>query len=124
MAKPPYLEMGVVVFYSEIFNRPATLEDPRQVLAEYKRQAVLLVLAKLSAGLRIWFRPDYQRDNGLARDVFKNAQRAEAHSMAGNPHRLFFTRLGVLATARLALSACNRREACDITEPQQAAHVL
>ena len=44
--------------------------------------------------------------------------------MAGNPRRLFFTRLGVLATARLAPSACNRPEASDITEPQQAAHVL
>ena len=124
MAKPPYLEMGVVVSFSEIFNRPATLEGAREILAQYKRQAVLLLLAKLSAALRIWFRPDYQRDNGLARDVFKNARRAEAHSMAGNPRRLFFTRLGVLATARLALSACNRPDASDITEPQQAAHVL
>ena len=44
--------------------------------------------------------------------------------MAGNPRRLFFTRLGVLATARLALSACDRPKASDITEPQQAAHVL
>ncbi|MEN6607696.1 MAG: hypothetical protein ABFD60_10665 [Bryobacteraceae bacterium] len=85
---------------------------------------MLLVLAKLSAALRIWFRPDYQSDNRLARDVFKNARRAEAHSMVGNPRRLFFTRLGVLATARLALNACNRPEASDITEPQQAAHVL
>ena len=124
MAKPPYLEMGVVVSFSEIFNRPATLEGAREILSQYKREAVLLVLAKLSAALRVWFRPDYQRDNGLARDVFKNARRAEAHSMAGNPRRLFFTRLGVLAAARLALSACNRPEASDITEPQQAAHVL
>src|SRR5579885_1257899 len=124
MAKPPHLEMGVVVSFSEIFNRPATLEGALEVLSQYKRDAVLLVLAKLSAGLRIWFRPDYQRDNGLARDVFKNARRAEAHSMVGNPRRLFFTRLGVLATARLALSACNRPEASDITEPQQAADVL
>jgi len=124
MAKPPYLEMGVVVSFSEIFNRPATLEGAREILSQYKREAVLLVLAKLSAALRIWSRPDYQRDNGLARDVFKNARRAEAHSMAGNPRRLFFTRLGVLAAARLALSACNRPEASNITEPQQAAHVL
>jgi hypothetical protein len=85
MAKPPYLEMGVVVSFSEIFNRPATLEGAREILSQYKREAVLLVLAKLSAALRIWFRPDYQRDNGLAHDVFKNARRAEAHSMAGNP---------------------------------------
>jgi len=124
MAKPPHLEMVVVVFFSEIFNRSATLEGAREVLSQYKQDAVLLVLAKLSAGLRIWFRPDYQSDNGLARDVFKNARRAEAHSMAGNPRRLFFTRLGVLATARLVLSACNRPEASDITEPQQAAQVL
>jgi hypothetical protein len=88
MAKPPYLEMGVVVSFSEIFNRPATLEGAREILAQYKREAVLLVLAKLSAALRIWFRPDYQRDNGLARDVFKNARRVKAHSMAGNPRRL------------------------------------
>ncbi len=37
---------------------------------------------------------------------------------------MFFTRLGVLATARLALSACNRPDASDITEPQQAAQIL
>ena len=73
MAKPPYLEIGVVVSFSEIFNRPATLEGAREILSQYKREAVLLVLAKLSAALRIWFGPDYQRDNGLARDVFKNA---------------------------------------------------
>ncbi|MGO9230448.1 MAG: hypothetical protein ACLQKA_14755 [Bryobacteraceae bacterium] len=124
MAKPPYLEMVVGVSFSEIFNRSATLEGAREILSQYKREAVLLVLAKLSAALRIWFRPDYQSDNRLARDVFKNARRAEAHSMAGNPRRLFFTRLGVLATARLALSACDRPEPSDITEPQQAAHVL
>jgi len=53
MAKPPYLEMGVVVSFSEIFNRPATLEGAREVLAQYKREAVLLVLAKLSAALRL-----------------------------------------------------------------------
>jgi hypothetical protein len=124
MSKAPHLDMGVVVFFSEIFNRPATIEEAREILAQYKREAVLLVLAKLSAGLRIWFRPDYQKDNGLARDVFKNARRAEAHSMPGNPRRLFFTRLGVLATARLALSACDRPEASEITEPQQAARVM
>ena len=60
MAKPPYLEMGVVVSFSEIFNRPATLEGAREILSQYKREAVLLVLAKLSAALRIWFRPDYR----------------------------------------------------------------
>ena len=64
--------MGVVVSFSEIFNRPATLEGARDILSQYKREAVLLVLAKLSAALRTWFRPDYKSDNGLARDVFKN----------------------------------------------------
>src|SRR5262245_6194001 len=44
--------------------------------------------------------------------------------MAGNPRRLFFTRLGVLAAARLALSVCDNQEASEITEPQQAAHVV
>jgi hypothetical protein len=124
MPKAPQLEVGVVVPFSEIFNRAATLEGAREILAQYKREAVLLVLAKVSAALRMWFRPDYRKDNGLARDVFKNARRAEAHSMAGNPRRLFFTRLGVLATARLALSACDSPEASKITEPQQAAQVL
>lgn len=124
MPRLPQLEMGVVVSFSEIFNRPATIEAAREILAQYKREAVLLVLAKLSAALRIWHRPDYEKDNGLASDVFKNARRAEAHSMAGNPRRLFFTRLGVLATARLALSVCDNHEASEITEPQQAAHVM
>src|ERR1035438_4509231 len=105
MAKAPYLEMGVVVSFSEIFNRPATLEGARSILAQYNRESVLLVLAKLSAALRIWFRPDYEKDSGLAHDVFKHAARADAHTMPGRPRRLFFTRLGVLATARLPLRA-------------------
>jgi hypothetical protein len=79
----PQLEMAVVVSFSEIFDRPATIEGAREILAQYKRDSVLLVLAKLGAALRIWYRPDYERDNGLARDIFKNAARAEAHSMAG-----------------------------------------
>jgi hypothetical protein len=116
--------MAVVVSFSEIFNRPATIEEAREVLALYKREAVLLVLAKLGAALRVWYRPDYQKDNRLARDVFKNARHADFHSMVGNPHRVFFTRLGVLATARLALSVCNNPESSDITEPKQVAHVM
>ncbi len=100
--------MAVVVSFSEIFNRPATLEGAEEILVQYKRESVLLVLAKLAAALRIWYRPDYEKDNDLAHSVFKNAARAEAHSMAGRPHRVFFTRLGVLATARLALAARGR----------------
>jgi hypothetical protein len=124
MAKAPYLEMGVVVSFSEIFNRPATLEGARSILAQYNRESVLLVLAKLSAALRIWFRPDYEKDSGLAHDVFKHAARADAHTMPGRPRRLFFTRLGVLATARLALSACNNANAPGIEQPAAAAQVL
>src|ERR1700722_7950493 len=124
MPKTPLLEVGVVVSFSEIFNRPATIEGAIEILAQYKRESVLLVLAKLGAALRIWNGPDYERDNGLARDVFKNAARAEAHSMAGRPCRLFFTRLGLLATARLALQACHNPDALGITEPEQAAHVM
>jgi hypothetical protein len=124
MPKAPQLEMPVVVSFSEIFNRPATIEGARAILAQFKRESVLLVLAKLGAALRIWHRPDYEKDNGLARDVFKNAARAEAHSMAGRPRRLFFTRLGVLATARLALSACTNEGTAGIEEPDQAALVM
>jgi hypothetical protein len=124
MPKAPHLEMGVVVSFSEIFNRPAAIEDARAILAQFKRESVLLVLAKLGAALRIWFRPDYEKDNGLARDVFKHAARAEAHTMAGRPRRLFFTRLGVLATARLALSACNNPDAPEIEQPSAAAPIL
>ena len=91
--------MGVVVSFSEIFSRPPTIEGARTILAQYRRDSVLIVLAKLSASLRLWFRPDYEKDNGLARDVFKNAAKADVHSMPGKPRRLFFTRLGVLATA-------------------------
>ena len=124
MPKAPQLEMGVVVSFSEIFNRPATIEGALEILAQYKCESVLLVLAKLGTALRIWHRPDYENDNGLARDVFKNAARAQAHSMAGRPRRLFFTRLGLLATARLALSGRDNPDASGITEPQQAAHVM
>jgi hypothetical protein len=124
MAKPPSLEMGVVVSFSEIFSRPPTIEGARTILAQYRRDSVLIVLAKLSASLRLWFRPDYEKDNGLARDVFKNAAKADVHSMPGKPRRLFFTRLGLLATARLALSACDNPTASGIEDPPQAAQIL
>lgn len=124
MPKAPYLEMGVLVSFSEIFDSPATVEDARAILAQYNRESVLLVLAKLGAALRIWFRPDYEKDNGLARDVFKHAARADAHTMPGRPRRLFFTRLGVLATARLALRACNNADAPGIEQPAAAAQIL
>jgi hypothetical protein len=123
MANAPYLEMGVVVSFSEIFNRHATLEDARAILTQYNRESVLLVLAKLSAALRIWFRPDYEKDNGLACDAFRYAARADTHTMPGRPRRLFFTRLGVLATARMALSACNTH-APGIEQPAAAAQIL
>ncbi len=83
MAEPPYLEMGVVVSFSEIFNRPATLEGAREILSQYKRESVLLVLAKLSAALRIWFRPDYERTMGWRAMCSRTRRRAEAHSMPG-----------------------------------------
>jgi len=44
--------------------------------------------------------------------------------MTGKPRRLFFTRLGVLATAWLAVTVCDNPDASGITEPQQAAHVM
>ncbi len=124
MAKAPYIEMGIVVSFSEIFKRPATLDDARAVLAQYNRESVLLVLAKLSAALRLWFRPDFEKDNGLARDVFRYAARADAQTIPGRPRRLFFTRLGVLATARLALSTCMNPNAPGIKQPGEAAQIL
>jgi hypothetical protein len=100
------------------------LKGLRAILAQYKRESVLLVLAKLSAALRLWFRPDYEKDNGLARDVFKDAARADAHTMPGRPRRLFFTRLGVLVTARQALIACSNANARGIEQPAAAAQIL
>jgi hypothetical protein len=116
--------MGVVVSFSEVFSRLPTIEGGRTILAQYRRESVLMVLAKLSASSRLWFRPDYEKDNGLASDVFKNAASADVNAMPGKPRRLFFTRLGVLATARVALSACNNPAACGIEEPAQAAEIL
>jgi hypothetical protein len=57
MARPPSLEMGIVVSFSEIFSRPPTIEGARTILAQYRRESVIIVLAKLSASLRLWFRP-------------------------------------------------------------------
>lgn len=124
MSKLPLFERCVVVNFSEIYERPATLDEVRAILGQYKREAVLLFLAKLGASLRIWFRPDYPKDNNLARAAFRKAGLAHQHSMPGNPHRLFFSRLGVLATARLALNVCDNPQAVEITEPRQAAHIL
>jgi hypothetical protein len=45
---------------SEIFSRPPTIEGARTILAQYRCESVLIVLAKLSASLGLWFRPDYE----------------------------------------------------------------
>ena len=74
----PLMESALVLKPHPSSNGQSAYEGAQEVLSQYKRQAVLLVLAKLSAALRIWFRPDYQRNNELARDVFRNARRAEA----------------------------------------------
>jgi len=124
MTRAPDLEMAVTVFYSDVFNQPPTVEQARSILAQYNRESVLLVLGKLSAALQLWFRPDYAKDNGLAFDVLKNAASAVRQTLPGKPRRQFFTRLGVLATARLALSACNDAHAARIDQPMQAAQVL
>src|SRR5260370_1479604 len=123
MARAPDLELGVVVGFSELYDQVPTVEGAQGTLAQYNRESVLLVLAKLSAGLQLWLRPAYGKDNGLACDVFKNAARVVRQTLRGEPSRLFFTRLGVLATARLALTACDTNAAW-IDQPGQAAHIL
>jgi hypothetical protein len=124
MARSPNIEMGVTVGFSDLFNKPATVADAQRTLAQFDRDSVLLVLAKLSAGLQLWSWPDYGKDNGLARNVFKNASTVLRQPLRGNPRRLFFTRLGVLATARLALTACDGTGATRIDQPRQAAQIL
>ncbi|MGA8596534.1 MAG: hypothetical protein WB676_17635 [Bryobacteraceae bacterium] len=124
MPRAPSLEMGVVVYFSDVFGRTPTLEEARATLAQYTRESVLLVLAKLSAALQLWFRPDYNKDNGLARDVFRNAAKVINQFLPGRPPRFFFSRLGILATARLALTVCNDEHGRNIREPTEAAHIL
>jgi hypothetical protein len=90
MARAPNIEMGVVVGFSEVFDRAPTVEGAQAILAQYNRDSVLVVLAKLSAALRLWFGPDYAKDNGLACDVFLNAARVLRQTLKGRPPRLFF----------------------------------
>jgi hypothetical protein len=124
MAKAPVFELAVIVPFSEVFDASPTVEGARAILAKYKRESVLLVLAKLSAALSLWFRPDYAKDNGLACDVFRGSRRVLTQTLPGNPRRLFFTRLGVLATARLALAVCADAQGAWIDQPAQAAQIL
>jgi hypothetical protein len=123
VARAPHFEAGVTVGFSELYNKTPTVEAARNILAQYNRQSVLLLLAKLSASLKLWFRPDYSKDNGLARDVFRNAANVECQALKGNAKRVFFTRLGVLATARMALTAADDTGS-RIDQPSQAAQVL
>jgi hypothetical protein len=51
MARAPQFESAVVVGFSEVYDRPPTVEGAREILAQYNREPVLLVLAKLSAAL-------------------------------------------------------------------------
>jgi hypothetical protein len=124
MAWVPEIEMGVTVAFSDVFNKTPTIADAGRALAQYDRDSVLLVLAKLSTGLRLWSWPDYVKDNGVARDVFKNAASVLRQPLRGRPQRLFFTRLGVLATARLALISCDDTAGIRINQPVQAAQIL
>ena len=66
MPKAPQLEMGVVVSFGEILNRPATIEGAEEFLARYRRESVLLVLAKLGAALRMWHGPIMRKITGWA----------------------------------------------------------
>jgi hypothetical protein len=124
MARAPELDVGVTVGFSELFNQPATIEAAWHFLAKYNRQSVLLLLAKLSAALRLWSRTDYNKDYGFARDVFTKAGKPEYQAIPGDPTRVFFTRLGGLATARLALTAAGDSSASRIDHPSQAAEIL
>src|SRR5271156_1230066 len=101
MSRPTEINLGVIVQFSDLFNRAPTIEGAQSILEQFNRNSVLLTLGKVSAALQLWFLPDYSKDNGLACDVFTNARRVLRQRLQGNPPRLFFTRLGVLATARL-----------------------
>jgi len=118
------MELVVSVTASEIFGHPPTLEDANELLSTYQRESVLLLLAKLSAVTKSSsFRPSYDMDGEIARMFFKKASEARYVKPPDGVPRLFFTRVGILATARLALTACGEQGQI-VSNPQGVAAVL
>ncbi len=100
------LQAAITVSFSELFGRNPSFDDAREILGRYQRSAVLLMLAKLSAVLKTWLpMPAFDADRQLAKMVFRDAARSEYHVTRDNAQRVFFPRIGILATARLALEA-------------------
>jgi hypothetical protein len=118
------LQGVIAVSFSELFGREPSLADARAILQRYRRGAVLLMLAKLSAVLKTWRpKPAFDADRQLAKLVFRNAARSEYHVMRNNAQRVFFPRVGILATARLALEA-SLPDGDPIDAPAASAQIL
>ena len=118
------LQGVIAVSYSELFGREPSLADARAILQRYRRGAVLLMLAKLSAVLKTWRpMPAFDADRQLAKRVFLNAARSEYHVTSKNAQRVFFPRVGILATARLALEA-SLPDGDPIDTPAASAQIL
>jgi hypothetical protein len=124
MQKSPSVEFSMVVTFSELFDFPPTADYATKLLKPFNLDSVLFLLAKLSGALRLWHRPNYADDNRLARQVFTRAGFVLEQRPPGNPSRIFFSRLGALATARLALTCCPVNGGDAITLPRQAADVM
>lgn len=99
--------IAVCMRYADLFDEEPDLTKAQTLLRPYDRSAVLATLGKLNALLKTWRRlPDFDMDRKIAKDFFRDSERRARLSSKKFPNPLYFTRLGILATMRLALQEC------------------
>ncbi|MBE7542243.1 MAG: hypothetical protein M9913_17000 [Bryobacteraceae bacterium] len=99
--------VAVCIRFKDLFDAEPDLAKAQELLRPYDRSAVLATLSKLNALLKTWRRlPDFQMGRKVAKDFFPNSERRAQLVAQKFPNPVFFTRLGILATMRMALQEC------------------
>jgi hypothetical protein len=107
--------------YEDVFDAPPDVERAKELLRPFDRGSALVTLAKLNALLKTWRRPpDFEMDRKIAVDFFSGAER-RAQTF---PNPIFFTRLGILGTMRLALEQCPPEGGKAVNEKDDVRSVL
>lgn len=99
--------IAVCMRFEDVFDAQPDLATAQALLRPYDRGAVLVTLGKLNALLKTWSTlPDLQMDRKIAKRFIPDSERRAQQASRKFPNPIFFTRLGILATMRMALQEC------------------
>jgi hypothetical protein len=98
----------VTVPFSEAFGQPASVDSFATVLRQFNRTDAVVCFAKLNCLLQTWRKLSVTEnlDEKIAKDLFTPAVIRRVAASQGMPRRLFFPRLSILSTIKLALQVC------------------